>query len=283
MCYNCTMRIYNLLKTNAEFYKIFRNNFTYHSSSIEGSTITKEEHTKLSMLNNKANVNDIDFIIKEKINDAIENLNCIKLFDYMFSNYDEALSHEIIKKYQYILKEKSLLHLNVPNECGKYRSTYVKVGALEGTPPYLIHEQMDSLLKDFSIRKIFLLDDIAEFHVRYETIHPFRDGNGRTGRIIMLKQCLLYNITPFDIDSSTRNEYIDTISLTQQTYDYSKMQNYFTKRQKDFLIKYKEYINSVQVDNHPNENLIINFLTKNGISSKKQICNSVKLSERLIK
>jgi Fic family protein len=245
-------KILQLLKTNSSFYEQVREDFTYHSSNIEGSTVTKEDHKKLSLLKPNQSIHDAHISDASKENDAIENLNCLKLFDHVFKNINEKLTHEVIKKYQFILKKGSLLHKNVPEETGEYRKTYVKAGSLEAIPPFLIYEKMDNLLKDFEMRKILLIDDIADFHFRYESIHPFRDGNGRTGRMITFKQCLENNLVPFIVNRETRSSYIDSLQAAQQQFNVMELTNYFLRQQKSFYEKYNNFFTKI------NDNTVLN-------------------------
>jgi Fic family protein len=277
--------ILELLKNNKEFYNKVRIDFTYHSSSIEGSTVSKEDHIKLASLKKNQTLQSLQFSSSSKENDLIENYNCLRLFDYVFKNIDEKLTHEVIQRYQFILKEDSLLHKNVPIETGKYRKTYVKVGSFDPPPHYMVYQLMDQLIKDFQLRFPILLLDICEFHVRYETIHPFRDGNGRTGRMIASKQCLQYNVIPFIVDDITRPAYIDSLYISQNRLEYSYFAKYCVDHQKIFINKYKEYLveNKMQNALLPNEKMVIEFLKINNDVKRKNIEKRLKLSTRTVK
>ena len=216
-----------------------------------------------------------------KTNDLIENLNCLKLFDYVFNNLSEPLTHQTIQLFQYILKKDSQLHRNIPEETGKYRTTYVSAGNLEGAPPYVIREKMENLIKDFQIRKVLLIDDIAEFHSRYESIHPFRDGNGRTGRMISFKQCLENGQIPFIVDNETRRQYIDSLSLSNKG-DYKYIIEYCLQQQKAFVLKYQKHLDTNITQNKVtrNENVIINYLQKHKLARKTELEKITNLKSR---
>jgi Fic family protein len=275
--------IITLLRENKEFYKRIREDFTYHSSTIEGSTVTREDHKKLAEMKKGQTIQSLHLSNAVSQNDVIENLNHLKLFDYVFNNLKEELSHEVIQKYQFILKQGSGLHKNVPEETGKYRITSVKAERFEALPHYLIHQKMDELLKDFKIRHPILIDDIAEFHVRYEAIHPFRDGNGRTGRMISFKQCLLNNIIPFIVDKDTKQSYIDSVYIGETKYDYSFLVSYYLLQQKVFLKKYDEYLNNQTVKLDINETKVVDYLSKNKLASRKELEKVINLKERATK
>ncbi|MDR2369415.1 MAG: Fic family protein [Mycoplasmataceae bacterium] len=275
--------IITLLKENKDFYKKVREDFTYHSSTIEGSTVSREDHKKLAEMKKNQTIESLHLSADAKENDVIENLNHLKLFDYVFNNLEEKLTHEAIKKYQFILKQDSYLSKNVPEEIGKYRITDVKAGHFEAIPHYLVYEKMDELLKDFQVRQPILVDDIAEFHIRYEAIHPFRDGNGRTGRIISFKQCLINNVIPFIVDKDTRQSYIDSVYIGETKYDYSYLVSYCLLQQKSFLTKYHQYLNNQKLKLEENERKVINYLSKNKLVSRKELEKVVGLKERATK
>ncbi|MDR2568194.1 MAG: Fic family protein [Mycoplasmataceae bacterium] len=276
-------RTLTLLKENKEFYEKIRQDFTYHSSTIEGSTVSYADHIKLSLIKKGETIEELNLSGSAKEDDIIENLNCLKLFDYVFNNLNKKLTHEEIKKYQFILKQDSNTHKNIPEETGEYRKTNMSAGKFEALPHYRIYQEMDNLLKDFEFRKHILIDDVSEFHIRYEAIHPFRDGNGRTGRMICFKQCLENNIIPFIVDEVTRNEYIDAVFIGETKYDYSYLIAYFLKQQKSFLSKYDNFLNNSKTTLSENENKVLSFLHTHTYASRLQIQEVVSLKERAAK
>jgi Fic family protein len=112
------------------------------------------------------------------------------------------------------------------------------------------------------------LEDICEFHCRFEKIHPFLDGNGRIGRLIMLRQCLQNNITPFIIDNDTRSEYINALKMYHKTNFASFLVEYCKKLQKIFLQKYYARFNQNRNDR---TNTIVNFIKERGFISRKDV------------
>ncbi|MDR1850573.1 MAG: Fic family protein [Mycoplasmataceae bacterium] len=262
-------QILHLLKTNKEFYNSVREDFTYHSSVIEGSTVTREQHHELASAND-ATVKDVINNQASNKEDAIENLNCLKLFDYVFDNIDEPLSHNEICKYQLLLKKNTSFAKNVPQETGKYRTSDVKVGNHYPPPNYKVHELMDNLIKNFQLRKILLIDDIAQFHIEFERIHPFRDGNGRIGRMIAFKQCLSNNVIPFIVNQETRKTYINSLEYFQHNNDYSILTKYFLEQQKTFLMKYDEYLHPHK-ELSSNESKVIEYLRSNKYANRSEL------------
>jgi Fic family protein len=127
---------------------------------------------------------------------------------------------------------------------------------------------MKNFIDDINYIKDLTLDDICKFHCRFEKIHPFQDGNGRIGRLIMLKQCLQTDIIPFFINSATREEYINCMRLYNRTELSSFLKEYCLKQQKIFIQNYSEYLNT---DLNDNEQKIINFLSRRIFANSREI------------
>ena len=179
--------------------------FAYNSNHIEGSTITKDETT--SIYDTGCILTNSDKIIVLK--DATEIKNHFTLFKYMLDTLDESLTEELIKKYHFILKDGTLTDdektwFNV----GEYKKLKNYVGDIETSLPANVSKDMKSLLEWYNGLQNKTIEDIIEFHVRFEKIHPFQDGNGRVGRIIMFRECLNNNIMPFYIEDRNKEFYI---------------------------------------------------------------------------
>ena len=174
----------------------------YNSNHIEGSRLT-EEQTRYIYETNTVGLE------KEAINvdDIMETVNHFQCFNYMLDCANNTLDEVFIKKAHEILKtntsDSRLSWFNV----GEYKSKKNMVGDMETTPPEKVKEEMDNLLNEYRNRPYITFDDILDFHFRFEKIHPFQDGNGRVGRIIMFKECLKYNIVPFIIEDSLKMFY----------------------------------------------------------------------------
>lgn len=161
--------------------------FAYNSNKIEGSTTTLEETESIydtgTILANEEKV----IVIK----DVTEIKNHFTLFKYMLDNVDEELSIDMIKKFHYILKDGTLTEsekswFNV----GEFKKLKNYVGNIETSLPDNVSSDMEELLLWYHNLTNITLEDIIEFHVRFEKIHPFQDGNGRVGRMIMFKELL---------------------------------------------------------------------------------------------
>ena len=163
----------------------------YNSNRIEGSTLTEDQTRSIyetKQIDGLANVNDI-----------IETTNHFKAFDYLLDTCQEPLSEAIILEYHRLLKnateDSAFDWFNV----GGYKKLPNEVGGEATTPPHQVANEMKALLEQYHSKKAPAIEDIIYFHWRFESIHPFQDGNGRVGRLIMFKECLKHGIVPFII------------------------------------------------------------------------------------
>jgi Fic family protein len=111
------------------------------------------------------------------------------------------------------------------------------------------------------------LDDIADFHCRFDRIHPFQDGNGRIGRMLILKQCIKHDIDLFFVNNDTRNEYINSLRMYHRTLSALYLSDYFKKQQQIFVIKYSKHFYELS----KNEGLILKFLSTHEYISRLQV------------
>ena len=167
---------------------------TYNSNHIEGNELTHDEtryifETRTIGIENKST----------KVDDIIETVNHFEAIDRVidFANYQ--LSEAFIKELHKILKSNtSDSHLPY-FAVGDYKKRPNAVGEKETTPPQIVKEKMAQLLNAYNQKENHTIEEIIEFHVEFENIHPFQDGNGRVGRLIAFKECLKNNIVPFVI------------------------------------------------------------------------------------
>ncbi|MCM1170654.1 MAG: Fic family protein [Clostridium sp.] len=167
----------------------------YNSNHMEGSKLT-EEQTRYIYETNTIGLE------KEPVNidDIMEAVNHFQCFDYILDCAQELLTENIIKKIHLMLKSNTsdsrLEWFNV----GDYKQRPNMVGDFKTTPPSQVEKEMQRLLFEYNQKDSISFDDIVEFHYHFEKIHPFQDGNGRVGRLIIFKECLKYNIIPFIIE-----------------------------------------------------------------------------------
>lgn len=167
----------------------------YNSNHIEGSRLT-EEQTRYIYETNTIGVEKTP----ANIDDIIEAVNHFQCFDYMLDCANDILTEDIIKTMHKILKSNTsdsrLEWFNV----GEYKSQPNMVADMTTALPDEVGKEMKKLISEYQKISNVTFKDILNFHVRFERIHPFQDGNGRVGRLIMFKECLKYNIVPFIID-----------------------------------------------------------------------------------
>lgn len=174
---------------------------------MEGSRLTSEQTEAIFETSSFISKND-DLI---KLDDLIESKNHFKLFDYMLDYVDEPLSKEMIIEMNKILKRGTSDEDNPRYNVGGFKvvpNTIGVVNMIETSSSETTEQDVDSLLDDYSKLTQVTLEDIIDFHVKFERIHPFGDGNGRVGRIIMFKECLKNNIMPFIILDQDKPYYI---------------------------------------------------------------------------
>lgn len=194
-------------KFKGNIYYFSQVNFSYNSNKIEGSRLTSEQTEAIFETSSFISKND-DLI---KLDDLIESKNHFKLFDYMLDYVDEPLSKEMIIEMNKILKRGTSNEDNPRYNVGGFKvvpNTIGVVNMIETSSPVTTEQDVDSLLDDYSKLTQVMLEDIIDFHVKFERIHPFGDGNGRVGRIIMFKECLKNNIMPFIILDQDKPYYI---------------------------------------------------------------------------
>ncbi len=179
--------------------------FAYNTNHIEGSTITPDETESIYETGTILTSEDKVIVIK----DITETKNHFTLFKYMLDTINEPLSEDMIKKYHFILKNGTVDDsdrewFNV----GEYKKLKNFVGNIETSLPSDVPLDMKNLISWYNDIKNKTILDIIEFHVRFEKIHPFQDGNGRVGRMIMFRECLYNNIVPFYIEDRNKSFYI---------------------------------------------------------------------------
>lgn len=173
--------------------------FSYNTNHIEGSTLS-EEQTRFIFETNTIGISHSPI----NADDVIETTNHFKCFDYMLDNANKTLSEKFIKKLHYILKSSTSDSKKNWFKIGDYKSRPNEIGGNATCPPQDVQKQIEALLLKYNAIQNPTIDDIIEFHKNFESIHPFQDGNGRVGRLIMFKECLKNGIVPFIINDSVK-------------------------------------------------------------------------------
>lgn len=194
-------------KFKGNIYHYSQVSFAYNSNKIEGSKLTSDETE--SIFNTSSFIPKSDTLIK--LDDLIETKNHFRLFDYMLDNIDNSLSKEMIIEMNKILKRGTSDEDNPRYNVGGFKvlpNIIGTVNVIKTTDPKDVNKEMDKLLNEYNSNNNITLEDIIDFHYRFERIHPFGDGNGRVGRIIMFKECLKNNIMPFIVLDEDKSYYI---------------------------------------------------------------------------
>lgn len=179
--------------------------FAYNTNHIEGSTITPDETASIYDTGTILTSNNKVIVLK----DATEIQNHFTLFKYMLDTIDLKLSEEMIKKFHFILKNGTLTDSEKEwFNIGEYKQKENFVCSITTSSPNNVEKDMKDLLKWYHEIPTKTIEDIIEFHVKFERIHPFQDGNGRVGRMIIFRECLYNNIMPFYIEDRNKNFYI---------------------------------------------------------------------------
>lgn len=169
--------------------------FAYNTNHIEGSKLTEDQTRYIfetnSILFEGQTVASVD--------DILETTNHFKLVDYMLDIAEEKLTEDIMKEFHKILKEGTMDSRRDWFMVGDYKKVVNEAGGIKTTDPKNVQRDMTKLMEWYNSLEKITINEIVEFHVRFERIHPFQDGNGRVGRMIMFKECLKNGIVPFII------------------------------------------------------------------------------------
>ena len=219
-------------KFKGNIYHYSQVNFAYNSNKIEGGKLTEDQTEEIFETDSFIPKSD-DAI---KFDDLTEMKNHFRLFDYCLDTIDEALSKKMMIEMNKILKRNTTDEENPRYNVGSFKIVPNKIGlinVINTSAPEDEENDLDELLKWYKSLKRIKLEDIIDFHYRFERIHPFGDGNGRVGRMIMFKECLKNNIMPFIVLDDDKPYYmrglknykedkkflIDTIKHEQDLYE----------------------------------------------------------------
>lgn len=208
------------MKLKGNLYHNTQISFAYNTNHIEGSKLTEDQTRYIyetnTLLASKDTIIGID--------DILETANHFKLVDYMLDIADKKLTEKMIKEFHKILKEGTSDSIKEWFIVGDYKKLPNEVGGLKTTEPKNVERDMKKLLEWYNSINQITIKEIIEFHVKFEKIHPFQDGNGRIGRIIAFKECLKNNIVPFII--------LDNEKL----FYYRGLNEYQSNKEKGYLI-----------------------------------------------
>jgi Fic family protein len=197
-----TLREQKEIKLKGSIYHRTQIDLTYNSNHIEGSRLTHDQ-TRYIFETNTIGITDETI----NVDDIVETVNHFRCIDYIIDHAEDKLSESIIKQLHLILKTGTSDSKKDWFAVGDYKRLPNEVGGMDTCPPNEVHTRIKTLLSEYNAIKRKSLEDILDFHVRFEQIHPFQDGNGRVGRLIMFKECLANNIVPFIITDDLKMFY----------------------------------------------------------------------------
>ena len=172
--------------------------FAYNSNRIEGSRLTHEQTRFIYETNTFLPDGDTPI----RTDDVIETINHFQAFDYMLDVAGQPLSEEVIKELHRLLKRGTSDERDPRFRVGEYKALPNMIGEMVYTAaPKEVPAKMQELLRAYREKPSVNEQDVIDFHYRFEAIHPFQDGNGRVGRLVMFKECLAHGLVPFVIDS----------------------------------------------------------------------------------
>lgn len=203
----------------------------YNSNKIEGSTLTEEQTA--SLFDNGTLPKSDDYY---RAKDVEEMNGHFLMFNKMLDTLNESLTPELIKQFHYELKSGVFEDRANGYAIGDYKQRPNMIGMYQTVRPEDVAQEMYLLMDWYSSQEISIFV-LAEFHARYESIHPFQDGNGRTGRLILFRECLKNGIVPIVIEDANRNEYLEALKEYREEKILDKLIALFEKEQQFYLEK----------------------------------------------
>lgn len=210
---------------------------TYNSNHMEGSRLTNDQ-TRYIFETNTIGVADEVL----NVDDVVETVNHFRCIDLIIDHAKAALTEKFIKELHLILKNGTSDSRKNWFAVGDYKKLPNELGGRETALPEEVADQMKALLKSYNEKAGKTLEDILEFHVNFERIHPFQDGNGRVGRLILFKECLKYNIVPFIIEDDLKLFYYRGLK------EWDNEKGYLTDTCLTAQDRYKAYLDYFRIE-----------------------------------
>ena len=229
-----------MTKLSGGIYHKIQIDLTYNSNHIEGSRLTHDQ-TRYIFETNTIGVSDKTV----KVDDVVETANHFKCIDMIIDSAAYAPSETFIKQLHAVLKNGTSDSRLDWFAVGDYKVLPNEVGGVSTVAPEEVSTQMKKLISEYNAIKEKTLDDLLDFHYRFERIHPFQDGNGRVGRLILFKECLRNNIVPFIIEDDLKMFYYRGLKEWQNERGYLRdtclsAQDRFKKYLDYFKVPYED-------------------------------------------
>ena len=209
---------------------------TYNSNHIEGSRLTHDQTRYIFETNTIGMENEV-----VNVDDVIETVNHFHCIDNIIDHANAVLTEKWIKEMHLILKSGTSDSRKEWFAVGDYKQVPNEVGGMDTALPEEVADRMKILLEEYNNKEEKTLEDILDFHVKFERIHPFQDGNGRVGRLIMFKECLKYNIVPFIIDDDLKMFYYRGLK------EWNREKGYLTDTCLTAQDRYKAYLDYFRI------------------------------------
>lgn len=224
-------------------YALTQRMLAYNSNKIEGSTLTEKQTASLF---DTGTLSSEDAVIRAK--DVEEMTGHFLMFNEMLKTYDLPLSHELIKRYHYKLKSGVFEDIANGYPIGEYKNRRNMVSNIVTALPEEVDACMTDLLDRYNASAQHDLRGLAQFHAEYEMIHPFQDGNGRTGRIILFKECLKNGIVPFIVSDDRKVDYYHALNAAQTKKDFGPLETFFLEEQAAYRALTEGFVLPVRSD-----------------------------------
>lgn len=209
----------------------------YNSNKIEGGTLTKEQTA--SIFETGTVYGDGTYF---RTKDIEEMTGHFSMFNCMLKTYADPLSEELVKRYHYMLKAGVFEDMANGYPIGAYKNRRNMVSDVKTSLPDEVPQRMANLIDKYESVKEKRLEDVARLHADFEQIHPFQDGNGRVGRMLIFKECLRQDICPIILTDDRRPEYYHALNAAQNKGEYGELYQLFRKEQKDYYQIAKEFL-----------------------------------------
>lgn len=222
-------------------YALTQRKLAYNSNRIEGSTLTERQTASIF---ETGTIRSDGNIFRTK--DVEEMTGHFTMFNYMLQTCEDPLSQDLIKAYHYRLKAGVFEDIANGYPIGEYKNRRNLVSDITTSLPEEVEEDMVLLLESYHGKEPHDLKDLAMFHAMFEKVHPFQDGNGRVGRMILFKECLRSNIMPFIIGNDRKAEYYEYLNNAQQKGDYEPLVPFFEQEQERYTQMVKDFVRPVE-------------------------------------
>lgn len=231
------MREQKASKYSGGIYHKTQIDLTYNSNHIEGNRLTHDQTRYIFETNTIGIENEV-----LDVDDIIETVNHFRCIDMIIDNAKASLTEKFIKELHLLLKNGTSDSRKEWFAVGDYKKMPNEVGGMDTALPEEVADKMKELLTEYNSNEEKSFEDILDFHVKFERIHPLQDGNGRVGRLIMFKECLKYNIVPFIIDDNLKLFYYRGLK------EWNNEKGYLTDTCLTAQDKYKEHLDYFRIE-----------------------------------